>query len=207
MTTASRHYIICGYGPVGRRVADVFRESGVDYVVLDFTRTRLRRHASMASCTSTATGRTTTTWTRWASPGARLVASSDSDVDNLYITSPRRANDLIAVVARASDQMSRKAASAGADRVVQPYSAAGERWGSSSSSRRSLRSWMSASIAGGQDMHFEESAWGGQRCGGKSIDEMRVREHTGALIIALRKRDGTSTRRLIPDAVLEVGDV
>ena len=30
------HYIICGYGRVGRRVADVFRESSVSYVVLDF---------------------------------------------------------------------------------------------------------------------------------------------------------------------------
>ncbi len=31
------HYIICGYGRVGRRVADEFREAGVPYVVLDFS--------------------------------------------------------------------------------------------------------------------------------------------------------------------------
>ena len=30
------HYIICGYGRVGRRVAQEFRESGAKYVVLDF---------------------------------------------------------------------------------------------------------------------------------------------------------------------------
>jgi len=30
------HYIICGYGRVGRRVAHEFRDAGVDYVVLDF---------------------------------------------------------------------------------------------------------------------------------------------------------------------------
>ena len=30
------HYIICGYGRVGRRVADEFREAGAEYVVLDY---------------------------------------------------------------------------------------------------------------------------------------------------------------------------
>ena len=29
------HYIICGYGRVGRRIADEFRQSGATYVVLD----------------------------------------------------------------------------------------------------------------------------------------------------------------------------
>jgi Kef-type K+ transport systems, predicted NAD-binding component len=31
------HFIICGYGRVGRRVAEEFRASGVPYVVLDFS--------------------------------------------------------------------------------------------------------------------------------------------------------------------------
>ena len=30
------HYIICGYGRVGRQVADEFRDAGVPFVVLDF---------------------------------------------------------------------------------------------------------------------------------------------------------------------------
>src|ERR671936_938931 len=33
----SDHYIICGFGRVGRRVAAEFRESGVEFVVLDFS--------------------------------------------------------------------------------------------------------------------------------------------------------------------------
>src|ERR671936_502013 len=30
------HYIICGYGRVGRRIAEEFREAGIECVVLDF---------------------------------------------------------------------------------------------------------------------------------------------------------------------------
>jgi voltage-gated potassium channel len=33
----SDHYIICGYGRVGRRVAAEFRDEGVTFVVLDFS--------------------------------------------------------------------------------------------------------------------------------------------------------------------------
>ncbi len=42
------HFIICGYGRVGRRVAEEFRASGVPYVVLDFERrwrSRMRERA------------------------------------------------------------------------------------------------------------------------------------------------------------------
>ena len=57
-----------------------------------------------------------------------LVASSDSDVDNLYITlSARTARPDLFIVARASDEdVAEKLRRAGADRVVQPYSTAGK---------------------------------------------------------------------------------
>src|SRR5207248_11379883 len=37
MERLDEHYVICGYGRVGRRVAAEFREAGIDYVVLDFS--------------------------------------------------------------------------------------------------------------------------------------------------------------------------
>ena len=57
-----------------------------------------------------------------------LVASSDSDVDNLYITlSARAARPDLPIVARAStEDAALKMLRAGADRVVQPYAAAGQ---------------------------------------------------------------------------------
>ena len=42
---------------------------------------------------------------------------------------------------------------------------------------------------------------------GKSIRNLRVREVTGAMIVALRKRDGTFDTTPDPDATLDVGDV
>jgi K+/H+ antiporter YhaU regulatory subunit KhtT len=42
---------------------------------------------------------------------------------------------------------------------------------------------------------------------GESIRGLRVRDRTGAMIIALRKRDGTFDSTPSPDALLEAGDV
>ena len=56
-----------------------------------------------------------------------LIAASDDDADNLYITlSARAQNDRLFIVARAStEDAAKKLQLAGADRVVQPYQAAG----------------------------------------------------------------------------------
>jgi voltage-gated potassium channel len=62
--------------------------------------------------------------------------------------------------------------------------------------------------ASGTDLRFEEievTESSGQ--GGRTIRELDVRRQTGALIVALRKRDGTFDTTPTPEAMLEVGDV
>ena len=123
------HFIICGYGRVGRRAAEEFAASGQPFVVLDTgdeaieiaqrarralpqgQRLRRRRPAS-ASGSTRARG---------------LLASADSDAENLYITlSARSQRPDLMIVARASTrEAERKLLLAGADRVVQPYASAG----------------------------------------------------------------------------------
>jgi voltage-gated potassium channel len=62
--------------------------------------------------------------------------------------------------------------------------------------------------ASGDDLRFEEievTSESGQ--GGKTIRELDIRKETGALIVALRKRDGSFDTTPNPEAVLDVGDV
>ena len=81
------HFIICGYGRVGRRVAEEFRASGVPYVVLDFSAVAKAARTSTATCSSRETGTEDEDLVKAGLERARgLVVSSDSDVDNLYIT-------------------------------------------------------------------------------------------------------------------------
>jgi len=205
------HYIICGYGRVGRRVAQEFREAGVPYIVLDFNPEVLEIARERGDLYVEGSGTNDADLTAAGLPRARgLVAASDSDVDNLYIVvSARSVRPDLLVVARASnDDAATKMRRAGADRVVQPYQTAGQEM-----AKLVLRPQVAAFLdivtsAGGPDLSLEEIEVT-EACGhcGKSIRELRVRHDTGALIIALRKRDGTFDTTPSPDTVLEDGDV
>ena len=205
------HYIICGYGRVGRRVADEFRESGVKYVVLDFNAEAIefaREHGDLYI-----EGNGTRDEDLEATGLARakgLVASSDSDVDNLYITlSARTARPDLLIVARASEEdVAEKLRRAGADRVVQPYSTAGKEMAALVLKPQVAAFLEMVTGTGGGDLQYEEievTDASGQA--GKTIRMLRIRHETGAVIVALRKRDGTFDSTPDPEAVLEAGDV
>jgi len=205
------HYIICGYGRVGRRVADEYREAGASYVVLDFNPDAIeyaREHGDLF-----VEGNGTKDEDLEATGLARakgLVASSDSDVDNLYITlSARTARPDLLIVARASEEdVAEKLRRAGADRIVQPYSTAGKQMAALVLKPQVAAFLEVVTGTGGADLHYEEievTAASGQA--GRTIRELRIRHETGAVIVALRKRDGTFDTTPDPDAVLGEADV
>jgi voltage-gated potassium channel len=205
------HYVICGYGRVGRRVGEEFREAGVRYVVLDFNEDAIERAREDGALYINGNGTNDEDLEATGVARAKgLVASSDSDVDNLYITlSARTVRPDLLIVARASDaDVAEKLKRAGADRIVQPYSAAGKEMAA-----LVLRPQVAAflevvSVTGGADLQYEEiivTEASGQS--GKTIRNLRIRHETGAVIVALRKEDGTFDTTPDPDAVLESGDV
>ncbi len=205
------HYIICGFGRVGRRVAEELRHEGAPFVVLDFSADAKAAAEEDDVLFIEGNGTDDEDLRSAGLERARgLVAASDDDADNLYITlSARAAKPELLIVARASnEEASKKIRLAGADRIVQPYQAAGRVM-----ANLMLRPQVTAFVdvvtsATGSDLRFEEievTRACGQ--GGKSIKDLDIRRETGALIVALRKRDGTFDTTPTPEAVLEVGDV
>jgi voltage-gated potassium channel len=205
------HYIICGYGRVGRQVAEEFRAAGAQYVVLDFNPEVLEIAREEGIPYIDGIGTKDEDLEEAGLDRAHgLVASSDSDVDNLYITlSARSARPDLLIVARAStEDAASKMLRAGADRVVQPYSSAGQEM-----AKLMLKPQVAAfldivSRHGGPDLRFEEIEIT-RNCpqAGRTIRETRVRHETGALIVALKKADGSFDTTPDPDAELNAGDV
>ena len=205
------HYIICGYGRVGRRVGRELRDAGAQYIVLDATPQSKRFAEEDRIPYVEGTGTRDEDLDAVGLAHAKgLVASSDSDVDNLYIVvSARAARQDLFIVARAStEDAARKMWRAGADRVVQPYTSAGQEM-----AKLVLKPEVSAFLdvvtsAGGPDLEMEEiviTEASGR--GGKSIRELRVRHETGALVVAIRKQDGTFETTPSPEEKFSVGDV
>ena len=205
------HYIICGYGRVGQQIGEEFRAAGAVYVVVDFHDEALAEARARKDYFIEGDGTDEDDLSAAGLAHARgLVASSDSDADNVYITlSARAARPDLLVVARASNaDAAKKLQIAGAERVVQPYAAAGRVM-----ANLMLKPQVTAFVdvvtsAAGTDLRFEELEvppdWAQT---GRTIGELRIRGHTGAVIVAVRKRDGHFETTPDPDLPLEAGDV
>src|SRR5437762_4254685 len=122
------HYIICGFGRVGQRVAEEFRHVGAQFVVVDYSPEAKAAAEEEKVLFIEGNGTDDDDLNSAGLERARgLVAASDDDADNLYITlSARAANPELLIVARASNEdASKKLRLAGSDRVVHPYQVAG----------------------------------------------------------------------------------
>ena len=205
------HIIICGYGRVGRSVAAELGHAGTSYVVIDVNPTSVAAAIEAGALVVHGDGTEDADLDEAGLPRARaLVASADSDEKNLFITlSARAARPDIFVVARASDDSAaRKLRLAGADRVVQPYSAAGVRM-ATLVLKPQVADYLDivSSAAGGGELLFEEITVDAS-CGaaGREIGMLGV-EATGAMIVALRHGNGSFVTAPPPETVLAAGDV
>ena len=209
--TIHDHYIICGYGRVGRRIAHEFRSAGVPYVVIDFNPDVIRIAQRDGEPYVEGSGTNDEDLRRAGLERARgLVAASDSDVDNLYITlSARAARPDLQIVARAStEDAATKLDRAGADRIVQPYATAGQEMAQLMLKPQVAAFLEIVSTHAGPDLRFEEivvTRASGQV--GRTIRELRIRRDTGAVVITIRRSDGTFETTPSPDHALVEGDV
>ncbi|HEX6700545.1 MAG TPA: TrkA family potassium uptake protein [Gaiellaceae bacterium] len=205
------HYIICGYGRVGRRVAEEFAAADAPFVVLDFSAEAIAAAREEQVLLVEGSGEEDADLTRAGIARARgLVAASDDDAANLYITLSAKSQrpDLV-VVARASDEEAeKKIRLAGADRVVTPYTIAGRVMANLMIKPQVAAFLNVVSRPGGPDLSIEQIEVR-PGCGqeGKSIGELRVQERTGAYIAAVRRQDGSFDTRPSADSVLSGGDV
>jgi voltage-gated potassium channel len=205
------HFIICGYGRVGRRVGEEFRAAGIPYVVLDFREDAVATARERDDLLIEGDATEDEDLMRAGVERAKgLVAASDDDAANLYIAlSARAVRPDLQIVARASDEdAAKKLKLAGADRVVLPYATAGRTMASLVLKPHVTAFLDAVTTATGPDLHLEEIEVP-DTCAqaGKTIRDIRVRHETGAIIIAMRKRDGTFDTTPEPDVVVEGGDV
>lgn len=204
------HTIICGYGRVGRRVAAEFRAHGRPYVIVDFNETALAIAAELGEAIVVGNGTNDAALAEAGLERAQgLVASSDSDVDNLYITLSARSSrpDLLIIARASTEDAASKLRLAGADRVVQPYTTAG-RTIANLVLKPQVAAFVDSVTSAEEDFRFEEiEVIASSGRAGKSIRDLRIRTVTGAIVIAVRRRDGSLNTTPEPDAVLEEGDI
>jgi voltage-gated potassium channel len=205
------HFIICGYGRVGRRVAEEFRASRIRYVVLDHSDEAIAAAAEVDELFIVGDGTEDEDLRKSGLEHARgLVAATDDDSDNLYISlSARAARPDLLIVARASDEEAvKKIKLAGADRVVMPFAIAGRAMANLVAKPQVAAFLNIASTGEGPDFQFEQlEVRPGCAAAGRTIGELRIAEATGAYVVAVQKQAGELETRPSKDLRLDPGDV
>ena len=188
----SGHTIVCGWGRVGRAVAGYLAGQGAAVVVIDLDPARV------AEVTYPALTGDVTDDEMLRKAGimrARaLVTAINTDAENVYVTLSARAlrPDLI-IVARARTEASEpKLLRAGATRVVNPQRIGGQRIAAAALQPNVVEFLDVVMHDGSLEFRLEEvPVRGGSRLAGRTLQEANAGETTGALVLALRGRDGT----------------
>ena len=198
----SDHYLICGFGRVGRQVARDLQAAGARYVVIDDNPDN--RELADGVGVRFIEGSPSDDQVLMAAGIDRargVLACVDSDAENIFITlTARELRSDISIVARASAEDSeKKLRRAGADRVISPYKASGAEM-----ARLALHPQVYGVVDVAPEYRMEEIEVAAGCDGvGKKIGDIRG----GAFIVALRRPDGTFQAQPPSETVLDGGDV
>lgn len=122
------HFIVCGYGRVGRQVARDLRASNAQVVVIDRNPDNrpTALHDGVAYIEAQAS-HDEVLLDAGIERAAAVIACVDSDAENIFIAlTARELSSKVRVIARAAiDETERKLIHAGADEVISPYTMAG----------------------------------------------------------------------------------
>jgi voltage-gated potassium channel len=188
------HYIICGFGRVGHEVAGRLGASGVTHIVIDSKKETQEELEKMGIPALIGDATSDSVLLHAGIKTAKgLVACSDSDVVNVFITlSARALNQHLFIVARAGlKDTEKKLLMAGADRVLSPYYISGIRMAALATHPVASDFFDLVTHGGQVDFKlFEITIPENSRFAGKTIKESDIRHSSGVAVLAIKKANG-----------------
>jgi voltage-gated potassium channel len=212
MESLSEHYILCGFSRTGRQIAKEFRAEDVPFVIIDSQIESVRK--AQAEGYTLYQGDATLDETLYKVGIERaicIVAALPSDAENLYVVlSAKTLNPNIRAIARAStEEAVQKLQRGGADAVISPYITGGKRM-AASALRPQVMDFVDGILTGAdRQLYMEEVLLDPAICPylGETLQKARLRSQTGALVLAIRRTDGTLIGGPTGDTILLPGDL
>ncbi|RCJ15315.1 potassium channel protein [Nostoc sp. ATCC 43529] len=211
MESLSEHYIICGFSRTGRQIAKEFRAEGVLFVVIDSELESVQKAQAEGYTVYQGDATLDDTLLKVGIQRAIcLVAALPSDAENLYtVLSAKTLNPEIRAIARAStEEALQKLQRGGADEVISPYITGGKRM-AAAALRPQVLDFVDGILTGAdRQLYMEEFLLDPAFCPfvGQTLQKARLRSQTGALVLAIRRLDGTLIGGPTGDTVLMPGD-
>lgn len=206
-----QHYIICGYGRIGKLIVQELAAHGKDFVVIENDPAAVEELEAERYLFLPYDATSDETLLDAGIEHARgIVTAVRSDADNVFITlTARGLNQDIFILARASEETSEiKLKRAGATRVVSPYMIGG---------KRMAQVLIKPTVVDFIDIAIQESNMGlrmeeaivrkGSKLIGKNLIESNLRKDFGVIIVLIKKFSGEMIFNPLPAEILEERDV
>ncbi|MBD1804991.1 potassium channel protein [Microcoleus sp. FACHB-SPT15] len=210
--TLTEHYILCGFGRTGRQIALEFKAEGILFIAIDSEVDQIEEALQMGYMAVQGDATLDDTLLKVGIERAIcLVAALPSDAENLYtVLSAKTLNPKIRAIARAStEEAVKKLQRAGADAVVSPYITGGRRM-AAAALRPQVMDFVDGILTGtDRAFYLEEVLIEPQACPivGQTLREAKLRSQTGALVLAIRRAEGTLIAGPTGDTPLLPGDL
>src|SRR3954447_19589228 len=188
------HYIICGFGRVGRGAAAELQHAGVPFVVVDINPERVERAMLAGMLAANADSTRDDTLRLVGIERARgLVAALATDADNLFVLlSAKGLNPQIYLAARAAEEgAEEKMRRAGADAVFAPYAITGHRLAQSLLRPHVMQFLDFTTKDIGPDIAIEQIRVAeASQMVSKTIRDLQLGRDFGVIVMAIRTTDG-----------------
>jgi len=204
------HYVVCGFGRMGRIVCKELAAKPVPFVVVDTDPEALRQlQEQNYLCVDGDATEDTVLIGAGIERARGLVSALSRDEDNVYVVlSARQLKPDLLIVARAEDERSEiKLLRAGATRVVSPYVIGGSRMAGALLRPAVLDVVDLATHYRSIELKIEELAVAaGAFAAGATLRESALREDHGVIVIAIKRASGEMVFNPDPELRIDAGD-
>jgi len=202
------HFILCGYGRVGREIARILSEEGVPFIVIDKDKESIADAEKDGYLYTIADATNDEALQEAGIERARaLIVAIGNDADSIYTTlSARGLRSDLFIEARASDSsVEAKLKKAGANRIISPYRLGAHRM-AALALRPTVVDFIDTVIRSrGRELQMENIAVNDDSALiGLTVREIRKR--TKGYVLAINRKDGKLVVNPSPEEVIEGGD-
>jgi voltage-gated potassium channel len=205
------HFIVCGYGRIGRIMCSEFAADNIDFVVIEqdpATREEIENQRYL--CIEMDATSEEALLAAGIMNAKGIATAVNSDANNVFITMTAKSlRPDIFVLARASEEKNEdKLLRAGASRVVSPYMIGARRM-AQMLKKPTVVDFIDIAMMGSHLGLMMEEAKIGPKSNliGKNLIDSQLRKDFGVIIVAIKKISGNMIFNPMPSETLETGDV
>jgi voltage-gated potassium channel len=186
------HYIVCGYGRMGRIICRELKEKDLKFVIIEKEPDTFESGEETLVLKGDAT-KDENLKEAGIEKAKGLISVLPTDAENLFVVlSARELNPKLFIVARAGEEGSeQKLLRAGADRVVSPYHIGGLRIAHTVLKPAVVDFIEFATKSGNIDLQMEEiTVQNNSKLAGLTLDECGIGRDLGIIVVAIKKVSG-----------------